>query len=108
MDGFNAKINGERITEFPAILIGQFGKNELYKNFITGDEVMQYCVNTLLEGQRRLGGRIVMLECMDIPSLLDFYKKYGFFKIEKDYESGELLQLIKVLQEDEIIERGNN
>ncbi len=32
-DGFNAKINGERIAEFPAILIGQVGKNDLYKDY---------------------------------------------------------------------------
>ena len=28
-DGFSSKIRGIKITEFPAILIGQFGKNEL-------------------------------------------------------------------------------
>lgn len=35
-DGFNAKIKGEKITEFPTILIGQLGKNDLYKGSITG------------------------------------------------------------------------
>ncbi|MDD2402389.1 MAG: hypothetical protein PHI90_10375 [Clostridia bacterium] len=104
-DGFNAKINGKRITEFPTILIGQFGKNELFKDCITGDKVMRYCLGVMLEGQIRLGGRIVMLECKDIPYLLDFYERYGFLKIEKDYEVGELIQLVKVLQKDEIINK---
>lgn len=104
LDGFNAKIKGERITEFPALLIGQFGKNEAYEDSITGDEIMQYCLSTMLEGQMRLGGRIFMLECKDIPYLIEFYKKYGFLKIDKDYDEGELLQLVKILQDDEIIE----
>lgn len=67
--------------------------------------LMQYCLNTLLDGQARLGGRIIMLECKNIPYLINFYNQFGFFKIEKDYEEDELLQLVKILQEDELIER---
>jgi len=104
-DGFNAKIKGETITEFPAILIGQVAKNDLYKDKIAGYEVMQYCLNTLLDGQMRLGGRIVMLECKDVPYLLGFYKTFGFIKLEKDYHENELIQLIKIFQEDELIEK---
>lgn len=104
-DGFNAKIHGERITEFPAILIGQVAKNEIYKEIITGFEVMQYCLITLLSGQTYLGGRIVMLECKNISYLIEFYNRFGFDKIEKDYNEDELLQMVKILQEDEIIEK---
>ena len=103
-DGFNAKINGERITEFPAILIGQVAKNDLYKEKITGFDLMQYCLNTLLDGQMRLGGRIIILECKNISYLIDFYEMFGFIKLEKEYQEDELIQLIKVLQEDELIE----
>ena len=102
LDGFSSKINGQKITEFPAILIGQIGKNETYRQSIEGMEVMQYCMNTLLEGQSLLGGRIIMLECKNIPYLIDLYKKFGFATIDKDYEPDELLQLIKVLQEEEL------
>lgn len=106
-DGFNAKINDEKITEFPAILIGQVGKNDLYKEKITGFNLMQYCLNTLLDGQMRLGGRIIMLECKDVPYLIKFYEMFGFIKLEKDYQEDELIQLIKILQEDELIEDKN-
>jgi predicted GNAT family N-acyltransferase len=107
-DGFSAKINGKRITEFPAILIGQVGKNDLYKDKITGFEIMQYCLSTILDGQMRLGGRIITLECKNIPYLIDFYKQFGFVKLEKDYKEDELLQLIKILREDELIEKDEN
>ena len=93
------------VREFPTILIGQFGKNDLFKGSITGFEAMQYCLSILLDGQARLGGRIIMLECKNISYLIEFYKKFGFSKIEKDYEEGELLQMIKILQEDEVIEK---
>lgn len=103
-DGYNAKINGERIAEFPAILIGQVGKNDLYKEQITGYEIMQYCLNILMDGQMRLGGRIILLECKDVPYLIDFYSQFGFAKLEKDYQEDELIQLIKILHESELIE----
>lgn len=107
-DGFNAKLKGEKITEFPTILIGQLGKNDLYSESITGCEIMQYCLNTLLDGQARLGGRIIMLECHNIPYLIALYNHFGFSIIEKDYEEGELLQMVRILQEDEVIEHQDN
>ncbi len=105
LDGFSSKSRGNKITEFPTILIGQLGKNDLYKDSITGSEVMHYCLATLLKGQARLGGRIVMLECKDVPYLIELYENFGFQKLEKDYEKDELLQMIKILEEDDIIEK---
>lgn len=104
-DGFSSKVGGTKITEFPAILIGQIGKNEKYSKLISGVEVMEYCLATLLKGQERLGGRVIMLECKDINYLLEFYSNFGFQKLEKDYEEGELLQLIRILKEDELVEQ---
>jgi len=45
-----------------------------------------------------------MLECKDVPYLINLYEKFGFDVLDKDYEEGELLQMLKVLEEDEIIE----
>ena len=102
LDGFGSKINGELISEFPVILIGQFSKNDSYSKEINGEEIMQYCFATILEGQSKLGGRIVMLECKNHPYLLEFYKKYGFQVIDKNYEKNELFQLIRIFNEEEI------
>jgi len=107
LDGFNAKIRGERILEFPTILIGQLAKNDLYKDCLSGFELMQYCLSTLLDGQVRLGGRIVMLECKDIPYLIHFYEQFGFNKLDRDCQEGDNIQLVKILREDEIIEKGD-
>ncbi len=103
-DGFSSKIKGAKITEFPSILIGQLGKNEMYPNGISGSDVLEYCLATILEGQVRLGGRIIMLECKNIPYLIELYEMFGFDVLDKDYEDGELLQMIKILDNDAIIE----
>ena len=107
LDGFSSKIKGTKITEFPTILIGQVAKNDSYRELISGLEVMEYCLWTIFKGQAVLGGRIVMLECKDIPYIIDLYERFGFQKLEKEYEKDELLQMIKVLKDDEIIEPKN-
>lgn len=48
-------MRGDRITEFPVILVGQLAKNEIYPREIGGSEVLEYCLATILEGQTRLG-----------------------------------------------------
>lgn len=45
-----------------------------------------------------------MLECKDVPYIISLYESFGFQKLEKEYEEEELLQMIKILEEDEIIE----
>lgn len=62
-------------------------------------------IDTDLAGQERLGGRIIMLECKDIPALIVFYNSFGFEKIEKDYGKEELIQFVRILSEDELIEK---
>lgn len=104
LDGFSSKTRGTKITEFPAILIGQLGRNDLYKGSISGYEILEYCLVNILMGQERLGGRIIMLECKNIPYLICLYEKFGFRKIDKDYSEDELIQMIKILDESDIIE----
>jgi len=63
---------------------------------------MEYCLSTVFKGQAVLGGRIIMLECKEIPYIVNLYERFGFQKLERDYKEDELLQMIKVLEEDEI------
>ena len=57
-----------------------------------------------MAGQVYLGGRVILLECKNIPALITLYEKFGFKIIEREYNDGELLQMIRVLGENEIIE----
>ena len=65
-----------------APLIGQLGKNFVngYDELITGDELLKIVCDTVAEGQRIFGGRVVVvyLECENVPALIDFYERNGF------------------------------
>ena len=105
LDGLSAKIKGEAITQLPTLLIGQLGKNSLYEIDFDGGLLMEYCLSTILNGQAYLGGRLVLIETKgDIDPLTKFYESFDFHKLEENYTEGELVQFIRVLQEDEIME----
>lgn len=89
----------------PAPLIAQLGKNfnNNYNCLITGDELLGMAIEDVKITQQILGGKVVYLECEDIPDLVDFYKSNGFVifdkrfldKDETDIESDYLLQMLK-------------
>ena len=94
-----------------APLIGQLGKNYTndYNALITGDELLNIACDTVKEAQRLIGGRLVYLECENIPSLINFYQRNGFFNFgrrkldreENDTLKGDyLLQFFKSLRDD--------
>ena len=102
LDGFNAKNKGEVISNLPVILIGQIAKNDIFKNIITGQELFEYCLNMIFDSQLIIGGRIILLECKNIPYLVEFYNKFRFVKFNKNNNENELLQFIRILKDYEI------
>lgn len=89
-------------------LIGQLGKNynHGYDSLITGDELLKIACDVVREGQRIFGGKLVYLECEDVPALLRFYENNGFVSFgkreldgdERDKLKGQyLIQLMKYL-----------
>ena len=88
-------------------LIGQLGKNyaDNYDKLITGDELLKMACDTVKQAQRILGGRIVYLEAEDVPALINFYERNGFYKfgsraIESDekLKGRNLIQFLKYLE----------
>ena len=66
---------------------------------MTGDELMTYCLSTILDGQELLSGRIIMLECKPIATLISLYERFGFGLIEEEEPaSNGLVQMIRILQ----------
>ena len=87
-------------------LIAQLGKNDEYKDLISGDILLAYACDTVRQAQALLGGRIVYLECEDKVRLLEFYRSNGFVDFGKreleadekdDLEGKCLIQLLKYL-----------
>jgi hypothetical protein len=89
IDGFSKDVLA---TE--AILIGQLGKNQEYQEQIDGQEILFDALDTAYSVHEIAGGRIVFLECDEIPKLIDFYTRNGFEPLQK---SGDYLQMIRYL-----------
>lgn len=86
-----------------APLIGQLGKNyfDNYNKLITGDELLNIACETVREGQKIFGGRLVYLECENVPQLINFYERNGFYNFGRRELTGEgkfLIQFLKYLK----------
>lgn len=101
LDGISAKKHGEKLKRLPTILIGQFGKNSIYSE-LSGSDLMDFCLSKVLEGQRILGGRVIMLECKNEPKLIEFYKNIGFMSVSNMSDDNSLLVFNRILSFEEI------
>lgn len=91
------KINAlsKEIREVPVYLLGQFGKNDPYSDLITGSEILEaYMFPLIADVVKLVGGRIVLVECSNKPSLIEFYEMNGFIYLQQE---GPLTQMIRFL-----------
>lgn len=84
-----------------AFLIAQFGKNDQYKERISGNTLMDITMNVLVAVQHEIGGGVVYLECEDRPQLLSFYEneqnRYRVFgERYSDRDKVKYIQLLKL------------
>lgn len=64
-------------------LIGQLGKNDFYKDEITGQELLNKALESLRQVQKIIGKRVVLVEAVDNPKVLKFYTDNNFEKIDE-------------------------
>lgn len=83
-----------------AFLIAQFGKNDRYKEKVTGNELMDMTMNILVAVQREIGGGVVYLECEERPQLLSFYEneKNRFRVSGERYSDKDQMKYIQLLR----------
>lgn len=91
----------------PAILVAQLGKNDTYKNLISGDELLYFALEKVKEIQNLAGGKLVYVECEDVDKLKRFYYSNGFVEFGKrdrmkdeigKIKSSYLVQMIKYMK----------
>jgi hypothetical protein len=63
-------------------LIGQVGKNDLYKQEINGKTILDSAMDILEEAKSLIGRRVVLVESVDDEKVLKFYTDYGFTEID--------------------------
>lgn len=84
-----------------AYLLAQFGKNSKYKTNITGEMLLEEALTILNELQRRVGGRLLWLECESTnEKALRFYQNtnlgFKIFNTRHDEETNiTYIQMIK-------------
>jgi hypothetical protein len=91
IDGFSKEVGGVAL-----VLIGQFGKDEMEAEEVSGKELLDICMSKVYEVHALIGGRYVLIECRDIDKVVDFYCGSGFDLLQSD-RSDEYLQLVRRL-----------
>jgi hypothetical protein len=79
LDGLYSRKGITPITEIPSFLIGQLAKNDRYSKLFSGSLLLEYALSAVATAERIVGGRIVFVECREIPVLINFYRNNGFF-----------------------------
>lgn len=79
----------------PVIRIGQLGKNFKDGNnkFITGRDLLELVIESVLLVQKTIGGRFVFLESEDKDKLKEFYRQNGFVEFGKRKLDGDEMNL---------------
>lgn len=84
LDGFNAKIKGKPINDFPCYLIGQLARNSAVpRECLSGRQLIEFARDVISASVEAVGGRYVMIECRDSEQLLRFYQENGFSEISR-------------------------
>ncbi len=79
LDGFSKK--AERIRTY---LIGQLAKNSnIHNNPLNLEKILESIFPILEKAQALVGGRVILLECEDIPALIEAYQKAKFEYLQK-------------------------
>lgn len=84
LDGFSAKEHGEKISNFPCYLIGQLARNSnVPKEIISGAELLEFACDIIGEAVKLVGGSNILVECRNIPKLVQFYTDNGFYIVSQ-------------------------
>ena len=78
-------ISGKRsaakhISEIPAILIAQFGKNYNADKRISGDDLMDLVLIQIQKAREIIGGQTIVLDSVNNDKVINFYESFGFTK----------------------------
>ena len=96
LDGLYSRKGGDPITEIPSFLIGQLAKNDTYASSISGSLLLEYALSAISSAEEIVGGRVVYIECRDIPKVISFYENNGFKVLRSDPDDG-LIQMYCII-----------
>lgn len=76
----------------PVVLIGQLGKNDPFRQELTGQYILEQIFKVISRVQYFTGGRLALVECRNVQKLRQYYEANDFslLQIQNGY-----LQMIK-------------
>lgn len=89
LDGYK-----DDIKTIPCFLIGQLGKSDKYEKFKIGEYMLADALEIIDNAHRSLGGRFTLIDSINNPKVLSFYKDNSFLAIE-DNEDSESIKMIR-------------
>ena len=83
-----------------AFLLAQLGKNYAVEpdRRMSGKQMMELVNNVLLDVQRRIGGRVLYLDCEDNPKLKNFYASENFKEFTDRFSSEDKRKYIQFMR----------
>lgn len=94
LDGYK-----DDIKTIPCFLIGQLGKSDKYESFKIGEYMLSDALEIIDKSHQELGGRFILIDSVNNPKVLSFYKENSFVALEND-ENSESIKMIKPYFED--------
>ncbi|WP_308637683.1 GNAT family acetyltransferase [Paenibacillus silvisoli] len=84
-------------------LLGQLGKNyseeSLKANCCSGSDLLALAYQKITLAHKIVGGRILYLECENVPKVINFYKSNGFSQIEEFETENGYCMMVKSLKD---------
>lgn len=90
LDGYK-----DDIKTIPCFLIGQLGKSDKYERFKIGEYMLADALEVIDNSHKSLGGRFTLIDSVNNPKVLSFYKKNSFLAIESNDFESESIKMIK-------------
>lgn len=70
----------KRVDKIPGILIAQLGKNYLHSSQVSGRDLLLLALEMIVNVQNLVGGKMVFLDSVNVPKVIDLYESFGFVK----------------------------
>jgi len=89
LDGYQ-----DDVESIPCFLIGPLGKSDQCESIKIGTHILYDATDVIDQAQQMLGGRLILLDAINIKEVIKFYEENVFIPIEED-ETQESVKMIK-------------
>lgn len=70
--------NPKRRSLYPAVLVGQLGINHPFQGKYIGNEALDFIKAWFIDPMNKTGCRYIIVDAINHPKVIDFYKRNGF------------------------------